>query len=180
MREYLAVAELLTQDSVKRLADAPYDGRIGKHECRKDLNEATLGEVIDGTQMLGNTETILKGAAMLSGLTEAQLMAAPAQDVMGFLGMCKRQLEQIGKLFEQCRIEPTADERKAGIDKLPGGVFELVDWYARRMGITDHDYVFDNVKWTYVLKALQMDSEQQKFERRLQDLIYKKTKTKTK
>lgn len=180
LREYIAVAHLLTDESLKRMQDAPYSGRIGRHETRKDLTEATIGEIVDGSTLMSSADTLLKGVAMLTGLTEKQLMDAPAQDVIGFVGMCRKQFEGITARFEACRIEPTADERKAGIDKLPGGVFGLIDWYARRMGITDHDWVFDNVKWVYIYRALQIDTEQQKFERRLQDILYKKSQTKRK
>jgi hypothetical protein len=59
---------------------------------------------------------------------------------------------------------------RAGIDRLNFGVFGLIDWYARRMGITDHDEVL-KVPVLRVYQCLKMDKEQQEYENRLAKVI---------
>jgi len=44
------------------------------------------------------------------------------------------------------------------VDKLSFGLFGLVDYYATRMGITDHEQV-ESVPWVRVYKCLDMDAE---------------------
>ena len=172
LRQYLALAGMLTEESQRRLQGAAYHGHIGRHQTPANLDEATLGDVIEGGDQLSKAESVLQGVQRLSGLTEEQLMDAPAQDVLAFIGMCAEQLRRIERLFAACKVEPTKEERQAGMADLDHGVFGLVDWYAQRMGISDHDQVFERVKWVYVYNALKIDTDNQRFQRRLQEIIY--------
>ena len=67
-------------------------------------------------------------------------------------------------------MQHTSEQMRAGIDRLNFGVFGLIDWYARRMGITDHDEVL-KVPVLRVYQCLKMDKEQQEYENRLAKVI---------
>ena len=71
------------------------------------------------------------------------------------------------------KIVPTPEERRAGVDKLSFGLFGLVDYYATRMGITDHEQV-ESVPWVRVYKCLDMDAEKIRYERRLREIYQNK------
>ena len=51
-------------------------------------------------------------------------------------------------------------------------MFGLVDWYAKRMGIQNHDEVMD-VCWMRVYKCMDMDTKTQEFNRRLAEISIK-------
>ena len=81
--------------------------------------------------------------------------------------------EKVGKLFEKIRYEPTADEVRAGIKKLDFGTFGTLDWWCRRMGITDHAEG-EKTPWVRIYKCLEMDNKIAKYERKLRETITKK------
>ena len=75
-------------------------------------------------------------------------------------------MQRINALFDSVKGKPTKEEEKAGIDKLKFGVFGLIDWYALRMGITDHEEV-TKVPWGRGYKCLEMDNKRHEFDKRL-------------
>lgn len=81
----------------------------------------------------------------------------------------------INKLFASTSVPATAEEKAAGSDALNFGPFGLVDYYARRMGITDHEEV-ESVPWVRVYKCLDMDAKRMLFDRKLKNELMKKTR----
>ena len=67
--------------------------------------------------------------------------------------------------------QPTPEEVQAGYYKmnLNLGEFPTLDWYARRMGIADHDEVL-KVGWVRIFACKKIDHENQLFQKRVQDL----------
>jgi hypothetical protein len=55
----------------------------------------------------------------------------------------------------------------AGIEKLNFGMFGLADWYARRMGISDHDEAF-NTPWLRIWQCRKNDIEEAEYRDNLQ------------
>ena len=100
-------------------------------------------------------------------------------DVFGFLLFVKNDLERIVKLFESIKIKHTAEEIQAGIEKLNFGLFGTLDWYARRMGITDHK-IAEQTPLIRIFQCMKNDNDMTKFQRRLQKIIADKNKLKTK
>ena len=78
-------------------------------------------------------------------------------------------MQKINKLFDSVKSKPTKEEERAGIENLKFGVFGLIDWYALRMGITDHEEV-TKVTWGRVYKCLEMDNKKRDFEKRLAEV----------
>ena len=67
-------------------------------------------------------------------------------DVFGFMHFCKDQLEKINKLFSSLKVNYSSEELSAGVKDLQFGPFGVLDWYARRMGITNQNEVRE-VAW---------------------------------
>ena len=173
-RAFLTLSEFITEDSMKRLRECEYRGRIGDHETLKDINAWNYGELMDAGKLFSSQDTMVEGVCRFAEMTEKEVMNAPAQDVVAFVNFMVSEIKRAGDLFESCHVEPTFEERRAGIDKLQFGLFGVLDWYARRMGIIDHEWVMENVRWIYIYKCLQMDTENNKYERRLQKILYSK------
>lgn len=93
------------------------------------------------------------------------VMTLPAFDCLRFALFVKDELEYISKLFKEIEYKPTPEEQRAGINNTSSGFFGLIDWYARRMGITNHDRVVE-LQWLTIYKCLKMDFDKNMFERR--------------
>ena len=92
-----------------------------------------------------------------------------ATEVVSFVGWVYGRIEKINALFDKAKRKPTDKEIRAGINKLQFGIFGMIDWYALRMGITDHEDVM-RVPWMRVYQCLSMDNQKQEFEKRLSEV----------
>jgi uncharacterized protein YkvS len=102
-------------------------------------------------------------------LQREQVERARAVDVVRFVGWVTGEADRINKLFNSTETKPSKEEEQAGIKKLRFGLFGMLDWYARRMGIQDHDAVLD-VPWMRVWRCLDMDNKTNNFHKRLQEV----------
>ncbi len=102
-------------------------------------------------------------------------MEEKAVDCLRFVWQVKTELEKITKLFNAIQHKPTAEEVQAGVDKLSHGFFGTADWYARRMGITDHEEVFQT-NWMRIYQAMKIDFDNNQFERNYRRIIEQKAK----
>ena len=93
-------------------------------------------------------------------------MDADVNDVFGFLSFVKEELERINKLFGDIKQTYSKEEEAAGVRDLDFGSFGVLDWYARRMGITNQNDVRD-VAWVRIYQCMKNDNMQSEFERRL-------------
>ena len=82
------------------------------------------------------------------------------------------EVEKINNIFEKLHTEPTHREKQAGVERLQFGLFGMLDWYAQRMKIQNHDDVLQ-VPWARIYKCMDMDAKKAQYERRLQDLATK-------
>jgi hypothetical protein len=94
-------------------------------------------------------------------------MKAPAIEMLGLRNMVVSEQERIAGLFQSLSREPEAAEIMAGIDKMNFGMFGLADWYARRMGINNHDDAF-NTPWVRIWQCRKNDIEENEYQKRLQ------------
>ena len=97
--------------------------------------------------------------------------------MIGTVNMIQSEMERIGKLFASLHSERTSEEVNAGIDRLDFGTFGIVDWYAKRMGIVDHEDVF-KTPWVRVYQCLKIDHENMEFEKRYRKIIEQRSKHK--
>lgn len=139
---------------------------FGNKVVPDDLNELSFGQIVklQGIKEVG--EMFFVPPQVILGVSVDVVMVTDAVDVVRFSSWVAREMKRINNLFASTNRKPTEHEKKAGIDLLNFGIFGTVDYYAQRMGITDHEEVMD-VPWIRVYKCLQIDSEKAKYEQRL-------------
>lgn len=141
------------------------------------LNDITIGQLIQLSELSDDNESAYDICNILLGLKREKVSKARAVDVVRFCGWVMTEAERINKLFKATHIEPTAEERQAGVDKLQFGLFGMIDSYARRMGIQNHDDVM-NVSWIKIYKCIDMDNKITQYQRRLNKVYERKMQRK--
>jgi len=166
--------------SVGRL-DAPFDelfmqlvrpDMVFGKKVPQDLNDLTFGELLRLQEITDNTLFTLPAKVLLK-VSEERVMEEEAIKVLSFSSFVVQELKRIGQVFASTNVPPTPEEIKAGVDKLDFGPFGLIDYYAKRMGIQDHDKVL-RFPWVRVYKCLEMDAKKNVYERNLREIYAKK------
>jgi hypothetical protein len=142
---------------------------VGDKPVPQNLNELTLGQLIELSELEDSNESLYKVCSVILGMSHEETDKARAVDVVGFIGWVLGEVEKINKLFESTNTKPTEEERKAGIEQLKFGLFGMLDWYAQRMRIQDHEEVA-KTPWMRVYKCLDMDAKKLLFNRKLQEI----------
>lgn len=142
---------------------------VGGRTTPETLNWLSIGQLMELSELNDSDGSIYKITEMIAGLTREKTDKARAVDVVRLIGWTFGEVERINKLFAKTAPKPTARERQAGVEQLNFGLFGLLDWYARRMGIANHDEVL-GVNWMRIYKCLDMDSRQAAYERKLQEM----------
>lgn len=163
---------VLSEETKKQLLALPCPDTIGGKPCPQDLNDITF-EQLATLWDLKEENAITLPLQVLMGLDEPQIAMTATLEAMGFLNMVYKELAMINGAFAACNTPPTQEEKMAGIDKLSFGAFGMADWYARRMGMTNHDEAFAT-KWTRIYQCYKNDKEVERFQKRYHDIISKK------
>ena len=156
----------LEEAQLDALRDVPAPARIGLIDAPQDLNDLTLGQLIQLESIGAEKGVFAAIAVVLLEKDEDWAMNAPALPMLGLRNMVVREQDRIAALFKSLAREPDAAEVMAGIDKLDFGMFGLADWYARRMGIHDHDDAF-NTPWLRIWQCRKNDIEEAEYRERL-------------
>ena len=143
---------------------------VGKRAVPDDLSELTIGQLLELSDLSDNNDCIYDVCRIMLGMERKEVDKARAVDVVMFCGWVMSEVEKITKLFSRSKSQPTAIEKKAGIDKLQFGMFGLLDWYALRMGITNHDDVLP-VPWMRIYRCMDMDDKKTQFNKKLQEVM---------
>ena len=157
----------LEDDQLSALRDIACPARIAGRDAPQDLNDLTLGQLIQLESIAAEKGVFAGIAVVLLGKPEAWALKAPALEMLGLRNMVVKEQDRIAALFASLSHEPDPAEIMAGIDKLNFGMFGLADWYARRMGISNHDEVF-NTSWLRIWQCRKNDHDEAEYQRRLQ------------
>ena len=148
---------------------------IGNKRTPSDLNDITMGQLIMLQSMGDSKDVALIPCKTLLCMEEKEILSAKAETILGFSMWVITEVDWINKLFSSTSVKPTKEEKQAGVEKLSFGMFGMIDHYALRMGIANHEDV-EKVPWIRIYKCLDIDSEKAKFQRRLQDVYASITK----
>lgn len=165
------VADLLhweryfNDEYIAELKDVPCPARIGRIAAPQDLNDITLGQLIQLERIGAEKGIFVAIAEVLLGKNETWALSAPATEMLGLRNMVVAEQERIAALFASLHREPTAAEVMAGVEKLNFGMFGLADWYARRMGISNHDEAF-NTPWIRIWQCRKNDQAENEYRER--------------
>ena len=149
---------------------------IGKTRCPEDLSALTIGQLIEIGEADG-PDTDYRIVEIVLGMGKAEADKCRATEVVAFLSWIGRQVKRINRLFEQVQTKPTAKEKQAGVDNLQFGLFGILDWYAKRMGITNHDDVL-TVPWLRIYKCMEMDNKVEQYQRRYNEITMQEARRK--
>ena len=177
---FVMLMPYMTEESIKNLVLIPPPKKFNKRDVPQDLQLVTFGMLTQLQRAAKDNDylgTCCRLVSVLTGVDEKVVASRRAYDVLGIVNMVKDEMERIGKLFQALQTDKTSDELAAGIDKLEFGTFGLVDWYAKRMGIIDHEEVF-NTPWARIYQCMRIDHEQGEFEKRYRKIIENRSKLK--
>lgn len=171
LKEFLLIAEYVTKDSTEYLLEAKKPLYLGGKACPKDLGGLTFGQLVKLQDIRSIEEMLILPATTVMEIPLPRLLSEPVDKVTGFSMWCAKEVEKIAGLFALASSKPAPEEIQAGINRLKFGTFGLIDWFAIRMGIQDHEDVMD-IPWVRIYRCLDMDSQKLEYEKRLRK-IYK-------
>lgn len=177
---FVALMPYMTADTIKSLVLIPPPKKFCRRDIPDTLQLATFGTLTQLQQAAQDNDylkTCCKLVSVLTGVDERIVASRRAYDVLGIVNMVQSEMERIGKLFQSLNTDKTSDEQAAGIDRLNFGAFGIVDWYAQRMGIVDHEEVF-STPWARIFQCMKIDHEQGEFEKRYRKIIENRSKIK--
>lgn len=166
---YATLKRLNLITNEEELKEAPCPESICGHALPKDLNGLTMDQLTDLMDIKAGNE--LEAVRVILGIDPKDLLNKPALEVIGLVNFIQSELHRIAGMFKQLKPHYTSEEKQAGVEDLDFGIFGTIDWYAKRMGITDHDEVM-KVKWIKVWNCALIDKENHDYERRYRDIIY--------
>lgn len=142
----------------------------GEVEVPTTLDDCSIGTILTLSQSTDPNDAFTE----LLGLTQEQIALLDAEEAVGFLNFVRSELERINRLLASAKVEPTAEERQAGVEEIGRSVgsFATIDHLARRCGLT-HDQAFE-LKWKRVLAMYMLDRDAELFRRRLTEVYRKK------
>lgn len=168
------------KDVLERLGKTDKPKYLCGRDVPEDLSAITFGQYSDLCDaMTGEDNATIKPiyefAEIILGISAKDLNLAPAVDVFGFGNWVCKEVEKITNMFNSIRSKHTSEEELAGINKLQFGVFGILDWYAKRMGINDQNEIND-IKWVRIFTCMKNDNEEAEYQRRLQKVYMDKNK----
>ena len=146
---------------------------VGGVRTPSTLNDLTMGELIQLQGISTEQQMLFVSCRVILGMDEPEVLKSDVNEVLGFVYWVAKEIELINRLFASTSIPSTPEEKQAGADRLDFGPFGLLDYYALRMGIADHEAV-ERVPWIRVYKCLDIDACRIKFERRLRNILSEK------
>lgn len=178
--QFVRLMPYMTADTIKSLVLIPPPKMFNKKNIPDTLQMVTFGTLTQLQQAADSNDylkTCCKLVSVLTGVDERVVASRRAYDVLGIVNMIQSEMQRIGKLFQSLQGDHSSDEVAAGIERLEFGAFGIVDWYAQRMGIIDHEEVF-NTPWARIYQCMKIDHEQGEFEKRYRKIIENRSKLK--
>lgn len=166
----------LEAEQISALKEIAPPARVGLTDVPQDLNDLTLGQLIQLESIGAEKGVFCAIAVVLLDKSEDWAAKAPAMEMLGLRNMVVKEQDRIAGLFKSISRDPEPAEVMAGIEGLNFGMFGLADWYARRMGISDHDEAF-NTPWLRIWQCRKNDIEEADYQHRLQTIRNNMAKT---
>lgn len=180
--EFLVLLPLCHKDHQDELLEILKQAKRPNFICGKEvpanLNTITYGQLDDFSRMSQTAEDpAVKVFSILFGLEAPQVYELNVFDVFGMINFVRSELERINAIFASINVTHTSEEIAAGVEDLNFGTFGVIDWYAKRMGITNQDEVY-NVAWIRIYTCMKNDNEKSEYEQRLNKQYMEKAKRK--
>lgn len=158
--EDMLILDSVASDDFKQWMESrPRPAKMLGKRVPATLDDLTYGELAR-LQVCGTStgDAIRCLCSVILGVNnERKIMRCDAEKMAGFIFWATAEVERISKLFASVHRAPTAEEIQAGVQALQFGPFGTADWYARRMGMHDHDTAFAT-KWVRIYQCLKIDN----------------------
>lgn len=176
-RTYLDIGDTIDALSVAILKDAPIPSAIVGNRLPDSLEGLTYGQLLDLQSATSTDHTLLMGAlSSLFGVKgDVLVLEEDVKVVYGFLRFVAQQLEKVTKAFKSIERRPSPEEMEAGVQELSLGAVGLLDWYAKRQGLTSFRETLD-VKWIDIWSVMRIDAKNAVFKKDLETIYQRKTK----
>lgn len=177
-KDFMVVMQVSTNadEVMERARKLPLPSKMCGKDVPKDLNGISIGQLI-AIQNCKADDVMVQAPCVVLGVKDVQVMHEHADKVLAFDFMVASELERIAKIFETINIPPTELQKKAGYDKLNFGPFAILDNFALRMGITNHEEA-ERVPWIRVFKCMQMDAARELCRRKAEQIQISEMKKK--
>ena len=185
--------DLITEESKAKLQAIGRPSKLALKKTPENLDDITLGQLITLWRIKDEWDLFYLSAICVLAyddndrrynfkqkLIGRRLRHTGAGKAIGWSNFVSNELLRINEMWQKCNVPLTDIDRQAGADNLNFGFFSIIDAYAQRQGITDHDDVL-KVKWIKVWQSLQKDAEIAKFQLRRERILenrFKQNKTK--
>jgi len=169
------IEESQIESLFKKLEKKGHPQSVFKKIVPENLNDLTLEQLVKIESIKIVEDMMFVPLQVILDIDKLDVLKCKAFDVIRFSLFVKNELVRMGKLFSEIKYKPSAEEIQAGINQIDNGIFGTMDWYAKRMGIIDHDYVGD-VKWWIVYNCMKIDNTNAMFEKKLHEIYSKKKK----
>lgn len=172
VKEFLILSDVSSshEDITSQMENLPRPVKVGDMPTPDTLNDLTFGQLIKLQSIATTMDVILSPCRELLGFVDEEIMICDAEQVLGFSMWTAKEVERINNLFASTSVSPTSEELRAGINQMQFGMFGLIDYFAIRMGITDHEQV-ESVPWVRIYKCLDIDAKRYVFQRRLRKIL---------
>ena len=172
VKEILILSDVSSshEDITSQMENLPRPVKVGDMPTPDTLNDLTFGQLIKLQSIATTMDVILSPCRELLGFVDEEIMICDAEQVLGFSMWTAKEVERINNLFASTSVSPTSEELRAGINQMQFGMFGLIDYFAIRMGITDHEQV-ESVPWVRIYKCLDIDAKRYVFQRRLRKIL---------
>ncbi|WP_289622146.1 hypothetical protein [Bacteroides congonensis] len=172
VKEFLILSDVSSshEDITSQMENLPRPVKVGDMPTPDTLNDLTFGQLIKLQSIATTMDVILSPCRELLGLVDEEIMICDAEQVLGFSMWTAKEVERINNLFASTSVSPTSEELRAGINQMQFGMFGLIDYFATRMGITNHEQV-ESVPWVRIYKCLDIDAKRYVFQRRLRKIL---------
>lgn len=173
----LMLESILTEESRQLLLNLPKPRTLLGKDTPDDLNGITIGQLSELQEAVKgeNMQTIVtESARILLGAAPIKVLRHRADRTIGFALWVLRELERIAKMWKAIAIPPSPEAIQAGADNMESDSFDLVDWYALRMGITDHEEAMQ-VPWVRVWRCMKKDNQDAQFQQRVREIYAKQS-----
>ena len=174
VRDFLRWESLLCEEQKEQLKRVECPAKMWGKPV-PSLNELTLEELAQLWDVTNTPALFYAIGRILFGKGERAVNRA---DTLAFVGVVNRvaeEVQRINALWEAIPTYHSPEEVQAGCNALKFGIFGIADWYARRMGMHDHDEAFAT-KWMRIYQCMRNDAEEAAYRRRLNDIIVNKSK----
>lgn len=179
--EFLVLLQCCTEEHTTELMDKLSRAKKPAYICDKEvpenLNMITYGMLDDLSRISPQEDAAARVLNILFDLEPLDVYQVNVFDVFGILNFAREEVSRINILFSSIKVSHSSEEIAAGIDDLDFGTFGVIDWYARRMGITNQDEVY-SVPWIRIYTCMKNDNEKSEYESRLHKQYMNKVKRK--